>query len=46
VSSELAKVEVLPACRLLDAAALPDAGTLLGQLDLVPLTGVGRGAGE
>jgi len=39
VSSELAKVEVLPACRRIDAAALPDARTLLGQLDLVPLAG-------
>jgi len=39
VSSELAKVEVLRACRRIDAAALPDARTLLGQLDLVPLAG-------
>jgi predicted nucleic acid-binding protein len=40
VSSELAKVEVLRACRRIDAAALPDARTLLGQLDLVPLAGL------
>lgn len=39
VSSELAKVEVLRACRRIDTAALPDARTLLGQLDLVPLAG-------
>ncbi len=39
VSSELAKVEVLRACRRIDVAALPDARTLLGRLDLVPLAG-------
>ncbi len=38
-SSELAKVEVLRACRRIDPAVLPDARTLLGQLDLVPLAG-------
>lgn len=40
VSSELAKVEVLRACRRIDASALPDARTLLGGLDLVPLVGL------
>jgi len=40
VSSELATVEVLRACRRIDAAAQPDARTLLGQLDLVPLAGL------
>ncbi len=39
VSSELAEVEVLRACRRIDAAALADARSLLGQLDLVPLAG-------
>lgn len=39
VSSELARVEVLRACRRLDADALPEARRLLGQLDLVPLAG-------
>lgn len=39
LSSELAKVEVLRACRRLDQAALPAAELLLTQLDLVPLTG-------
>ena len=39
VSSELAKVEVLRATRRIDAAALPDARTMLRQLDLVPLAG-------
>jgi predicted nucleic acid-binding protein len=39
VSSELAKVEVLRACRRIDPEALAAARSLLGQLDLVPLTG-------
>ncbi len=39
VSSGLAKVEVLRATRRIDAAALPDARTMLGQLDLVPCAG-------
>lgn len=39
VSSELAKVEVLRATRRIDASALADARSLLGQLDLVALTG-------
>ncbi len=39
VSSELATVEVLRACRRMDVAALADARLLLGTLDLVPLTG-------
>jgi predicted nucleic acid-binding protein len=39
VSSQLSTVEVLRACRRIDAAALPDARTLLAQLDLVPLVG-------
>jgi predicted nucleic acid-binding protein len=38
VSSELAKVEVLRACRRVNAEALPEAKTLLAQLDLIPLT--------
>ncbi len=39
VSSELAKVEVLRACRRLDHRAVPTAELLLSQLDLVPLRG-------
>lgn len=39
MSSELARVEVLRACRRMDPTALPDARTLLRQLDLVPLAG-------
>lgn len=39
VSSELAKVEVVRACRRLDTGALPEARALLAQLDLVPLSG-------
>lgn len=39
VSSELAKVDVLRACRRIDDAASADARLLLGTLDLVPLTG-------
>lgn len=39
VSSELARVEVMRACRRLDDGALPEARRLLGQLDLVPLAG-------
>lgn len=39
VTSELARVEVLRACRRLDPEAIPAARALLGQLDRVPLTG-------
>ncbi len=39
VTSELAKVEVLRACRRIDATSIADARTLLGHLDLVPLGG-------
>jgi uncharacterized protein len=39
VSSELVKVEVIRACRRVDADALPQARALLSGLDLVPLTG-------
>lgn len=38
VSSELAKVEVLRACRRVNPDVLPAAGRLLAQLDLIPLT--------
>ncbi|MEJ7744102.1 MAG: type II toxin-antitoxin system VapC family toxin [Nocardioidaceae bacterium] len=38
LSSELAKVEVIRACRRLDLEALPAARALLTQLDLIPLT--------
>jgi predicted nucleic acid-binding protein len=38
VSSELAKVEVLRACRRIKADPLPAARNLLAQLDLIPLT--------
>lgn len=46
VSSELAKVEVLRACWRIDAAALADAGSLLGQLDLMPVAGAVVLAGD
>jgi len=39
VSSALAKVEVVRACRRIDSAALPEARALLAALDLIPLTG-------
>ena len=39
VSSELARVEVLRACRRLAPSALPTARALLSGLDLVPLSG-------
>lgn len=39
VSSELAKVEVIRACRRMNADALPGARTLLAGIDLIPLTG-------
>jgi predicted nucleic acid-binding protein len=39
LSSELAKVEVVRACRRINPDALPEAKTLLAGLDLVPLTG-------
>lgn len=38
VSSELAKVEVIRACRRVNADALPQARALLSQLDLIPLS--------
>lgn len=38
VSSELAQVEVIRACRRLNPDALPEARALLASLDLVPLT--------
>lgn len=38
VSSELAKLEVLRACRRVNAEALPEARNLLTVLDLIPLT--------
>ena len=38
VSSELAKVEVLRACRRVNPDVLPAARSLLAQLDLIPLT--------
>jgi predicted nucleic acid-binding protein len=38
VSSELAKVEVIRACRRVNAEALPEARALLAELDLVPLS--------
>lgn len=39
VSSELASVEVLRACRRINPAALTPARALLAGLDLIPLTG-------
>ena len=39
VSSELAKIEVIRACRRVNADALPEARTLLASIDLIPLTG-------
>jgi predicted nucleic acid-binding protein len=38
VSSELAKVEVIRGCRLVNAEALPEARALLTELDLIPMT--------
>lgn len=38
VSSELAKVEVIRACRRVNSDALPNARALLVQLDLIPVT--------
>jgi uncharacterized protein len=38
LSSELAKIEVIRACRRLNPDALPEARALLAALDLVPLT--------
>jgi predicted nucleic acid-binding protein len=38
VSSEVAKVEVLRACRRINPDVLPAARSLLAQLDLIPLT--------
>jgi len=39
VSSELAKVEVIRACRRINPATLPEATALLASLDLIPLSG-------
>ena len=39
VSSELAKVEVIRACRRINPATLTQATTLLASLDLIPLSG-------
>lgn len=39
LSGELAKVEVIRACRRADPTTLPAARSLLGGLDLVPLSG-------
>jgi uncharacterized protein len=39
VSSELAKVEVIRACRRINPATLPEATALLAGLDLIPLSG-------
>jgi uncharacterized protein len=39
LSSELAKVEVVRACRRINPDALPEARALLAGLDLIPLTG-------
>lgn len=39
VSSELAKVEVIRACRRVNADALPEARALLAEIDLIPLNG-------
>lgn len=39
VSSELAKVEVIRACRRINPTTLPEATALLASLDLVPLSG-------
>lgn len=38
VSSDLAKVEVLRACRRIDADALPEARALLAEVNLIPLS--------
>ena len=39
MTSELAKVEVVGACRRVNADAIPQARALLAELDLVPLSG-------
>ncbi len=39
VSSELAKVEVIRACRRIDPTTLTEAAGLLAGLDLIPLSG-------
>jgi predicted nucleic acid-binding protein len=39
VSSELAKVEVIRACRRINPATLPEATALLAGLDVIPLSG-------
>lgn len=39
VSSELARLEVIRACRRVDAEALPEARALLAGIDLIPITG-------
>jgi uncharacterized protein len=38
-SSELAKVEVVRACRRINPATLPEATALIAGLDLIPLSG-------
>lgn len=38
LSSELARVEVIRACRRVNSDALPEARALLSQLDLIPVT--------
>jgi uncharacterized protein len=39
VSSELAKIEVIRACRRVNAEALPEARMMIAGIDLIPLTG-------
>jgi predicted nucleic acid-binding protein len=39
ISSELARVEVLRGCRRIDESALPQARTMLQNLELIPLSG-------
>ena len=39
VSSELAKLEVIRACRRINPATLPEATALLAGLDLIPISG-------
>ena len=39
VSSQLARVEVIPAARRLAADVVPAARVLMSQLDLIPMTG-------
>jgi predicted nucleic acid-binding protein len=39
ISSELAKLEVIRAARRIDVGAVPAARALVGQLDLIPISG-------